>query len=138
MSNNGAGPPQAIDMLKTAARRPQSPTSEVMPTAESLAAWMDTPEFALMQAVVLETMQEYERGLKGLPAGDVGRIGLAQGFCLCAESVASSRFAGLLARAQAAHEGFDGGQSLLFGLRLHLYRESQQSGTTQGPQGESQ
>ncbi len=125
---SGVGPPQALDILKTAARRPQSPTSEVMPTAESLAAWIDTPEFALMQAVVLETMQEYEHSLKGMSPSDIGTIGRAQGFCLCAEQVASSRFAGLLVRAQEAHENFDGGQSILFGLRLHLYRESKQSG----------
>lgn len=92
-------------------------------TPETLATWLETPEWAFFQSVVLEKMREHELGLRNLDPNDAGKIGQCQGFVMCSEGIASAVFANLLQDELEKHTRLDGAQSLAFKLKLFHFNE---------------
>lgn len=102
--------------------RQELPSLSVTP--ESVAAFCAQPEFEFMLAALLFELRIDRKALENANPDNAGLIGASQGKIAAIGRILQADFPDLLTRICVSEIDRDGGKSLLFGLRVHMYTES--------------
>ena len=102
--------------------RPGLPSLQV--TTESLAAFCASAEFEFLLAALLMESMESRNALENASFADIAEFARAQGKAQAINRILAEDFPSLLIKICAVETERDGGQSLLFALKVKRYNET--------------
>lgn len=93
-------------------------------TPESMAAWCEAAEFQWLLAIILQESQESREVCQTVPVDNQpGVISKHQGIIALANRLLKDDFRDVLIQSVEVETKKDGGQSLLFEYKIHVYRQ---------------